>query len=69
MGAFMKVYLVWHEHGDDEKLIGVFSNRGTAEAAVATYLEKPGFKDVPEGFVIDEYEVDRPSWEEGFVTV
>lgn len=65
----MKVYLVWHEHEDDGKLIGVFSNREIAERAVAAFLEKPGFKDFPEGFTIDEYQVDKPYWEEGFVTI
>ena len=64
-------YLLWHVHtidgDDDEKLIGVFRSKSDAEAAVLAVRDKPGFKDHPDGFLIDEYPLNRIHWEEGFV--
>jgi homoserine kinase type II len=67
------VFLVWHVHqtdgGDDEKLIGVYSTMEDAEAAVRRSRVQPGFRDFPDGFELDEYELNRDHWTEGFVTV
>jgi len=65
------VFLLWHsrETGDgdsDDKLLGVYSSRGGAEAAIERKLSFPGFRDHPEGFTIDPYTVDRDEWSEGF---
>ena len=69
----MNVFLLWHEHElpggeDDSKLIGVYSSKQLAEAAQKRAAQLPGFRDVPEGFMIDSYQVDRDEWREGFVT-
>ena len=29
----------------------------------------PGFRDVPDGFILDEYLVDQDNWTEGYVTI
>jgi len=79
-----RVFVLQHLHllnGDEEdvKLLGVYSSRTSAEAAVERFRLLPGFRDVPgmanpslpgaaEGFSIDEYELDQDSWDEGFVT-
>lgn len=69
------------EYGkEDVKLIGVYSSLASAQDAVRRLASMPGFKDAPEirnpeiddeedGFYIDEYEIDRDHWEEGFFTV
>ena len=77
-----KVYVVEHLNklaGDREsiKMIGVYSSRFNAEAAISRLRNKPGFCDFPklidpfndksrEGFYIDEYLLDKDNWEEGF---
>ena len=54
---------------EDVKLIGVYSSKSSAEVAVARLAAQPGF-DQPDGrFEMDEYQVDRDHWEEGFVTL
>ena len=69
-----KVYVVQHVHEfendtEDVKLIGVYSSRENAESAVNRLSQVDGFKDTPDGFDIDEYEVDQDNWTEGFLTV
>ncbi|MCA9599083.1 MAG: hypothetical protein KC776_37490 [Myxococcales bacterium] len=54
---------------EDEKLIGVYSTRQHAEAAIQRLRSLPGFSDFPDGFVIDEYALDEDHWTEGFVTL
>ena len=66
------VFVLHHEKDpdsddDDAKLLGVFSSRERAEEAKARTLQLPGFRDFPEGFTIDHYEVDRLYWDSGFV--
>jgi hypothetical protein len=68
------VFLLWHSHdlGDgetDDKLVGVYSSIDEAEAAKARKLKFEGFRDSPEGFLIDCYELDRDAWSEGYITV
>ena len=68
------VFVVQHVHeseygGEDVKLIGVYSTRETAEAAVERSSRLPGFSDASGGFYIDEYRLDRDHWVEGYVTV
>ena len=68
------VYLLWHnrelgEGGTDDKLIGVYESVEAAEAARLRKLDFEGFRDWPQGFLIDRHEVNRDSWSEGFVTV
>jgi homoserine kinase type II len=54
---------------EDVKLIGVYSTRVLAEAAVARMCSLPGFRDYPSGFEIDEYRLDRDHWGDGFISV
>jgi homoserine kinase type II len=68
------VWLAWHEHESDGaselKLVGVFSTRERAEAAIEARRGKPGFVDHPDGFEISSYVIDGDAaWLDGFVTV
>lgn len=68
------VFLLYHVHEfedgpDDSKLIGVFSSMDHARAAQRQVQDQPGFRDLPEGFLISEMKVDRVEWREGFVTL
>lgn len=70
----MEVFLLWHVHTtddgeEDEKLIGVYSTRREAEAAIRRVNDQPGFIDTPEGFLIDPYVVNEDHWTEGYTTV
>lgn len=49
------------------KVIGIYSSRPLAEAAMERTRTLPGFADEPEGFTIDEYEIDKDHWPRGFV--
>jgi hypothetical protein len=51
---------------DSAIFIGVFSTRELAEKAVASRRSVYGFKDYPEGFIIEEIEVDVEFWNEGY---
>jgi hypothetical protein len=66
------VYLVWHTHktkeSEDTKLIGVYSSESQADDAVARARQKPGFRDLPEGFCIAKYVLDKDEWTDGYVT-
>jgi hypothetical protein len=68
------VFIVWHVHRivddqEDEKLLGVYRTEQDATAAIARAREKPGFRDCPDGFAIDAYELNKDHWAEGFVTL
>jgi len=68
------IWLAWHESETDGckefKLLGVFSTRARAEAAVDARRGKPGFSEAPDGFEIAAYELDRDAaWMDGFITV
>jgi hypothetical protein len=79
------VYVLQHCHvmpngDDDSKLIGIYSSRAAAEAAVLRLRVQPGFCERPNvvntevdqdanGFYIDEYRMDEDHWREGYVTV
>lgn len=68
----MDVFVVQHVHvldDDDEKLIGVYSSKIHAEAAVRRLRLQPGFSETPDGFTIDLYRVDQDHWCGGFVTI
>lgn len=59
--------LNWDETlGDDVKLLGVFSSRAGADARIDQARLEPGFRDEPDCFIVDRYEVDRPTWTDGF---
>ena len=66
------VFILWHEReigGDtDSKFIGVYRTRDEAEAARCRLKDKPGFREMPQGFEIHEYVLGRDGWSEGFVS-
>jgi hypothetical protein len=68
-----RIYIVEHEHelsedSSDVKFIGVYLSRPDAEEAVKRALTRPGFKDYPDGFTINETVVGEDHWPEGFFT-
>ncbi|HTU26480.1 MAG TPA: hypothetical protein VMF30_13830 [Pirellulales bacterium] len=68
----MEVWLLWHTHSvgeeDDEKLVGVYSSRRSAEAARQRMIALPGFREAPDGFGIDSYVIDQDRWTGGFAS-
>ncbi len=77
MSSGDRIYLLWHvrsfeldgEIEDDEKLLGAFTTPEKARTAIFGLLEKPGFRDCPEGFEISGDKLDQDSWTEGFANV
>jgi hypothetical protein len=66
------VFVVFHEYEmtggcDSVKLIGIYSSEETGKSAVSRASKQSGFRDFPDGFCIDEYEIDKDHWQEGFV--
>lgn len=49
------------------KVVGIYSSRELAEGAEERARLLPGFADEPDGFTIEQYEVDRDHWTRGFV--
>jgi len=69
----MDVFLLWHVHEfpdgeDDAKLIGVYSSREKAEQARQRVASQPGFRELPHGFQVSTYPLDKDHWTEGYVT-
>jgi hypothetical protein len=67
----MNVFLLWHvnELSDGEensKLIGVYSTRLLADESQKLAAQLPGFRNRPQGFIINSYEINRDEWREGF---
>jgi hypothetical protein len=70
----MNVFLLWHVNAlpggeEDSKVLGVYSTRVLAEPVQKRAVQLPGFRELPNGFTIDSYDVDRDEWREGYVTV
>ena len=70
----MKVYLLQHVHLledgiEDVKIIGVYSSRETADAAIARLSRVAGFSEAATGFHVDEYQLDKDQWVEGYSTL
>ena len=68
------MFLLWHVHTfddqeDDVKLIGVYSDQEHAQEANKRCLHLPGFRDTPDGFVVDKYSLDVDHWTTGYVTM
>jgi hypothetical protein len=67
--AFVLLHSYELDECDETKLIGVYSSRAAAEVAIDRLRQQPGFRERPDDFHIDEYQVDRDHWVEGFVSV
>lgn len=68
------VFILHHsyelEHCVEEtKLIGVYSSNEEARAAIDRLKHKPGFCDRIDSFMIEEYELNKDHWTEGFVSL
>jgi hypothetical protein len=67
------VFLLQHSYEindfEETKVIGIYLSRKKAEQVIGKYKKLQGFKDYPDSFYIDEYEMDKDNWEEGFVRV
>lgn len=67
------VHLLWFAkempegEEDIEILIGVYSSKQEASAAIERMKDKPGFGDFPQGFEVCPYTLDHDHWTEGFV--
>jgi len=64
------VFYLAHEWYDGEydyvTDIAVYSTLGKAEKALCKFKNHEKFKEHPEGFSIDEYDIDEDHWTEGF---
>ena len=70
----MQVYLLWHVHEldadqDDVKLIGAYSSEENGNRAADRAKLLPGFRDLPEGLLLEAYTLDEDHWREGYVTI
>ncbi len=68
----MNVYVLFHINKlneDDSKLLGVYSSKENAQKAKKRMKTLPGFKDSPNSFLIDKYELNKDNWTDGFITV
>ena len=68
------VWLLHHTHEfedghEDVKLVGVFVTREEAEGARSRVADQPGFREMPEGFSIDEHALGQLDWLEGHVSL
>jgi hypothetical protein len=50
-------------------LLGVYSSCERAEARKVEASALPGYRDFPDAFVIDRYEIDHDQWTQGFMIV
>ena len=67
----MFVYLLLHIHEvnpgeEDEKLIGIYTSQEKANEARNRAITWPGFRDTPDGFLIEKYRLDEDHWTEGY---
>ena len=67
----MHIYRVYHVNpkNDDEKPIGVYCSEQEALEVIEKYKRFEGFKDSPDCFYIDKYELDKTYWTEGYYSV
>ena len=68
---------IYPDGQEDVKLIGVYRSSEAAQAMIEQLKVKPGFREHPtlvdlnkdadeSGFFIDQYELDKNHWSEGF---
>jgi homoserine kinase type II len=65
------VYLVQHEHIEndnieDTRIVGIYSSEKLAHKGIERAKKLSGFRDVPEGFEIIKYVLDKDSWFVGY---
>lgn len=57
------------EDRDETKFIGVYETRELAQEAIKRLIDRPGFRDRPDDFVIAEVKLNADSWTEGYTTL
>jgi hypothetical protein len=57
----ISVYMLNHINNvnEDKKLIGFYESKEEAEKAIHRAVKLPGFCDCPDGFIIQEIEIDK----------
>lgn len=66
--------VLWHRYVDawgivQQKLVGIYTSQENAKKGMALVCVQPGFRDHPDGFVIDEGMIDQTAMSNGFVTI
>jgi hypothetical protein len=69
-----KIFLLGHDfetknQPDNGCYIGAYSTLDAALEAQERTMLLLGFKDFPDGFTIDEYQLGEDNWTSGFVTI
>lgn len=68
-----KVYVLQHVYEKSGhkniKLIGVYSTRDAVSEAMAEISKHPGFRDYPDGFFIEDFELDKNYWPENLWSI
>jgi hypothetical protein len=67
-----EVYMLWFTRDRDEDpeieiIVGMYETEADAQAAMRLRVDKPGFRDFPDGFHIDSWTLGQSSWDDGFV--
>jgi hypothetical protein len=67
------VFSLWHRYTtkswrDVERLLGVYTTKRRAQAAVQRFRNRPGFRRWPNGFEIDVDTLNDTQFELGFIT-
>ncbi len=67
------IYILQHSYEldscDETKFIGVYESELEDRGAIKRLITQPGFRDRPEDFSIDKYELNKDHWTEGFATM
>jgi homoserine kinase type II len=66
--VFRLTHAYEQDNCEEVKLIGIYTSKELALAALDRVKDKPGFKERPEGFEIDEVVLDTDDWTEGFIS-
>jgi len=54
---------------EETKFIGVYTSKEEAQAAIERLKTQNGFRQKPNNFYIDEYELNKDHWTEDFATI
>ena len=54
---------------NDEKFIGTYYSHEEALDTVEKYKKVKGFRDSPESFYVDKYELNKLYWKRGFYSI
>jgi len=74
LNSMKSVFILQHAYAlsvaveEETRFIGVYSSREKSQAVVERLSIQPGFKDFPNCFYIEAYEIDQDHWREGFET-